>query len=67
MGVYESSVDGASPGSGQRRLLDITAQVAAQSSTFRPLATTVRLIPLNPERDLDRMQLSIERVTVEVA
>ncbi|NYJ06608.1 tyrosinase family protein [Petropleomorpha daqingensis] len=66
-GVYESSVDGASPGSGQRRLLDVTAQVAAQSTTFRPMATSVRLVPLNSERNLDRMQLSIDRVTVEVA
>ena len=66
-GVHEFSQDGASPGSGQRRLLDVTAQVTAQAGSFRPLATTVRLVPLNPDRDLARMQLSIERITLEVA
>jgi tyrosinase len=66
-GVHEASQDGTSPGSGQRRLLDVTAQVAAQATSFRPLATSVRLVPLNPERNLTGMQLSIERITLEVA
>ena len=43
-GVYEASRDdGTSAADGQRRQLDVTAQVGAQAATFRPLAAPVRL------------------------
>jgi tyrosinase len=65
-GVHEASRDdGTSSGSGQSRALDVTAQVQAQAATIRPLATTVRLTPLDPDRDLAGMGLTIERVTLE--
>lgn len=65
-GVHESSRDdGTSAGSGQSRALDVTAQVRAQAATLRPLATTVRLTPLDPDRDLAGMGLTIERLTLE--
>lgn len=67
-GVYEASRDdGSSAQSGQSRLLDVTAQVTAQAATFRPLATAVRLAPLNPERDLPGAEISIDRVSLEFA
>ena len=67
-GVYEASRDdGSSAGSGQRRRLEVTAQVAAQAGTLRPLATSVRLVPVNPDRDLAGAELTIERITLEFA
>ncbi|MFL6129497.1 MAG: tyrosinase family protein [Mycobacteriales bacterium] len=67
-GVYEASRDdGSSAGSGQSRLLDVTPQVTAQAATFRPLATTVRLVPLDAGRDLAGAQVSIDRITLEFA
>ncbi|WP_176445343.1 tyrosinase family protein [Blastococcus mobilis] len=65
-GVYEASRDdGTSSGSGQRRRLDVTAQVSAQAGDLRPLATSVRLRPVNPGRDLAGAQMSIDRITLE--
>jgi tyrosinase len=65
-GVHESSRDdGSSSASGQSRVLDVTPQVRAQAASLRPLATSVRLVPLDPERDLGGMGLSIERITLE--
>ena len=67
-GVYEASRDdGTSAADGQRRQLDVTAQVAAQAATFRPLAARVRLRATNPGRDLAGVGLSIGRVTLEFA
>ncbi len=67
-GVYEASRDdGTSAADGQRRQLDVTAQVAAQAATFRPLAATVRLRATNPGRDLAGIGLTIDRVTLEFA
>ncbi len=67
-GVFEASRDdGTSDGSGQRRRLDVTAQVAAQSATLRPLETSVRLVPVEPDRALADAGLSIERITLEFA
>jgi tyrosinase len=67
-GVYEASRDdGTSAADGQRRQLDVTAQVAAQAATFRPLAARVRLRATNPGRDLVGVGLSIGRVTLEFA
>jgi tyrosinase len=67
-GVYEASRDdGSSAGNGQRRQLDVTAQVAAQAATFRPLAASVRFAPVNPGRDLAGAVMSIERITLEFA
>jgi tyrosinase len=65
-GVYEASRDdGTSAGSGQRRRLDVTAQVSAQAAALRPLAARVRLRPVNPGRDLAGAELSIDRITLE--
>jgi tyrosinase len=65
-GVYEASRDdGSSAADGQRRRLDITAQVTAQAATLRPLAAPLRLVATNPGRDLAAAQLSIERITLE--
>ena len=67
-GVHEASRDdGTSAADGQRRQLDVTAQVAAQAATFRPLAARVRLRATNPGRDLASAGLTIERVTLEFA
>jgi tyrosinase len=63
-GVYEASRDDG-VGSGQRRQLDVTPQVEAQAATFRPLATSVRLTPLDPSPDLADSELSIERIALE--
>jgi tyrosinase len=65
-GVAESSRDdGTSSGSGQRRRLDVTGQVAAQAATLRPLDTSVRLVPQESDRDLAGADLTIERITLE--
>jgi tyrosinase len=65
-GVVEASRDdGSSAADGQRRRLDVTAQVGAQAATFRPLAVPVRLTATNPGRDLAAAQLSIDRITLE--
>ncbi len=67
-GVYEASRDdGSSAAGGQSRRLDVTPQVRAQAATFRPLATTVRLVPLDPVRQLAGAQVSIDRVSLEFA
>ena len=67
-GVAEASRDdGTSSGSGQRRRLDVTEQVAAQADTLRPLATSVRLVPIDPGRDLAGAGLTVERITLEFA
>ena len=67
-GVHEASRDdGTSAADGQRRQLDVTAQVAAQAATFRPLDARVRLRATNPGRDLAAVGLTIERVTLEFA
>ena len=67
-GVYEASRDdGTSDGSGQRRRLDVTAQVTAQAATFRPLDTSVRLVPVESDRDLAGAGLVVERITLEFA
>ena len=67
-GVYEASrTDGSSATSGQSRRLDVTAQVAAQAATFRPLATSVRLVPLDPGRRLADAEVSIDRLSLEFA
>jgi tyrosinase len=67
-GVAESSRDdGTSAADGQRRLLDVSVPVSAQAATFRPLDTQVRLVPLNPGRDLAGAQLTIQRITLEFA
>jgi tyrosinase len=66
-GVYEASRDdGSSAGDGQRRRLDVTSLVSAQAG-FRPLATSVRLSPLDPGRDVPGAPVSIERITLEFA
>lgn len=65
-GVYEASRDdGTSDGSGQRRRLDVTAQVTAQVTTFRPLDTSVRLVPVESDRDLAGAGLVVDRITLE--
>jgi tyrosinase len=65
-GVAEASRDdGTSSGSGQRRRIDVTAQVRAQATTLRPLDTSIRLVPVDPDPDLARVGLTIERVTLE--
>lgn len=67
-GVYEASRDdGTSAATGQRRRLDVTGLVAAQASTLRPLAAQLRLVATNPERDLAGAQMSIERISLELA
>jgi tyrosinase len=40
--------------------------VSAQAG-FRPLATSVRLSPLDPGRDVPGAPVSIERITLEFA
>ena len=40
---------------------------AAQAATFRPLATSVRLTPLDPGRDLAAAEVSIDRISLEFA
>lgn len=65
-GVAEASRDdGTSSGSGSRRRLDVTGQVAAQAATLRPLSTSVRLVPVDADRDLAGADLTIERITLE--
>jgi tyrosinase len=65
-GVVEASRDdGTSAADGQRRRLDVTAQVTAQTATLRPLAAPLRLVATDPDRDLAAAQLSIERITLE--
>lgn len=67
-GVFEASrTDDLSPGDGQRRLLDVTDQVRAQSAALRPFDTAVRLVPAEPGRDLTNVGLVIDRLTLEFA
>ncbi|KQT94754.1 hypothetical protein ASG49_08010 [Marmoricola sp. Leaf446] len=65
-GVLEASRDdGTSPGDGQRRQLDATAAVRAQSATLHPLEVAVRLVPLESERDLGSADLTVGRLSLE--
>ena len=41
--------------------------MSAQAATFRPLATSVRLVPLDPGRQLAGAQVSIDRISLEFA
>ena len=67
-GVYEASVDnGSSAAAGEMRLLDGTAQMAALGPSFDVGTATVRLVPVNPDRDLAGAQMSIEQITLEAA
>ncbi|MFW0795278.1 tyrosinase family protein [Gordonia sp. CPCC 205515] len=67
-GVFEASRDdGSSSGTGQQRLLDVTDQVLAQADTLRPMDTRVRLVPMNPDRNLADMGLTVERLSLEFA
>ena len=67
-GVYEATRDdGTASGSGNVRFFDATFQVSSQGAGFDPLRPNVRLVPLNPDRDLDGAGMSIERITLEVA
>lgn len=66
-GVYEATLDdGTSAASGQLRVFDVTDQVRQLGPDFDPLHPTVRFVPLNPDRDLEGAEMSIERVTLEV-
>jgi tyrosinase len=67
-GVFEASLDdGTGPGSGDRRHFDVTEQVNALGAGFDPLHTSLRLEPLNPDRDLEAARMSVGRITLEVA
>jgi tyrosinase len=67
-GVHEATRDdGTSSGSGRVRFFDATFQVTSLGPGFDPLHPNVRLVPLNPGRDLAGAAMSIERITLEVA
>ena len=67
-GVFEASRDdGTSSSSGRMRLFDVTDQVRALGVDFDPLHPDVHFVPLNPDRPLEDVGLSIERLTLEVA
>lgn len=67
-GVYEATrEDGTGSGSGRSRFFDATFQVTSLGADFDPLRPALRLVPLNPGRDLAGADMSIERITLEVA
>lgn len=67
-GVFEGSRNsGASSSSGRVRFFDATAQVQLLGADLDPLHPVIRLVPLNPSRDLEAMGLTVERITLEVA
>jgi tyrosinase len=67
-GVYEASRDdGFSPADGQRRSLDATRQVKAQSHTLRPFRTRVRLVPIDANRELSTAGVTVGRLSLEFA
>ncbi len=67
-GVHEATRDdGTSSGSGRVRFFDATFQVTSLGAGFDPLRPNVRLVPLNPGRSLAAADMSIERITLEVA
>ena len=70
-GVFEASRDDgagdAGAGNAQRRILDATQQVRAQSDSLAPLATQVRLVPIDSGRDEEAVGLAVARLSLEFA
>jgi tyrosinase len=67
-GVYEASRDdGTSSGAGRMRVLDVTPQVKTLGANFDVGTAAVRLVPLNPDRDLDVSRVSVDQITIEFA
>lgn len=67
-GVFEASrdTDGVASGSGQTRLFEVTTAVNDLGAGFNPLRPVVRLVPQDPERDLDGVGLTIGRISLDV-
>ncbi len=66
-GVYEATREDASATTGKMRIFDVTPQVTALGPAFDLATSTIRLVPLNPERDLAGAGMSIEQITIESA
>jgi len=66
-GVFESSADnGKGPGTGQTRVFEVTGVVAGLGAGFNPLQAALRLVPLNPDRGLDEVELTVGRISLDV-
>jgi hypothetical protein len=67
-GVFEASRDdGRSEGSGQSRRLEVSSLVAGLGPEFNVLSALVRLVPSDPDRDLDSVHLNVGRISLNVA
>ncbi len=66
-GVFEASWDdGGFAASGQSRRFVVTSLVRGLGVGFDPLHAVVWLVPLDPDRDLDEVGLSVGRVSLDV-
>ena len=67
-GVYEASRDdGTSSGAGRMRVFDVTPQVQTLGGGFDVGTAAVRLVPLNPDREIAASRVSVEQITIEFA
>jgi hypothetical protein len=67
-GVFEASRgDARHAGSGQTRIFEVTSLVAGLGPAFNPLDSVVRLVPQDPDRELDAVELIVGRVSLDVA
>jgi len=67
-GVYEASRDdGTSSGAGRMRIFDVTPQLQALGGGFDVGTAAVRLVPLNPDREVAASKVSVEQITIEFA
>jgi hypothetical protein len=65
-GVFEATANGGvGGGSGRTRLLDVGTVVAGLPS-FNPLQASVTLMPEHPDRELDDVGLTAERISLEL-
>jgi tyrosinase len=64
-GVYEASLP-TNGNVGRNRLLEATGVVRSLEG-FDPFAARLTLVPANPDRDLDAVGLTVERISLETA
>ena len=64
-GAFEATTDDDIPGNGVSRILDVTSRMAELGATTELDGLPVRLVALNPDRDLAHAGVTVERLTLE--